>query len=78
MNRRLAIFSTRKFSHYDAPTARSIPARGNAPGTCPNPCSALQGRRIPAPLQGAPIESETQGVALGWSAAALSAPDSKW
>jgi hypothetical protein len=28
-------------------------------------------------LQGAPIDSETQGVALGWSAAALSAPDSK-
>ena len=29
------------------------------------------------PLQGAPIDSETQGVALGWSAAALSAPESK-
>src|SRR6266404_9391040 len=29
------------------------------------------------PLQGAPINSETQGVALGWSAAALSAPESK-
>jgi hypothetical protein len=28
-------------------------------------------------LQGAPIDSETQGVALGWSAAALSAPESK-
>jgi hypothetical protein len=37
----------------------------------------LQGRRIPPPLQGAPIDSETQGVALGWSAAALSAPQSK-
>jgi hypothetical protein len=28
-------------------------------------------------LQGAPINSETQGVALGWSAAALSAPEPK-
>src|SRR3979490_1452422 len=56
---------------------RRIPARGNAPGTCTNSCSALQGLRIPAPLQGAPIDSETQGVALGWSAAALSAPESK-
>jgi hypothetical protein len=28
-------------------------------------------------LQGAPIDSETQGVALGWSTAALSAPKSK-
>jgi hypothetical protein len=28
-------------------------------------------------LQGAPIESETQGVALGWNAAALSAPELK-
>jgi hypothetical protein len=27
-------------------------------------------------LQGAPIDSETHGVALGWSAAALSAPKS--
>jgi hypothetical protein len=27
--------------------------------------SALKGRRIPAPFQGAPIDSETQGVALG-------------
>jgi hypothetical protein len=39
--------------------------------------SALQGRRIPAPLQGAPIDSETQGVALGCHAAAPSAPESK-
>jgi len=39
--------------------------------------SALQGRRIPAPFQGAPTDSETQGVALGWSAPALSAPDYK-
>src|SRR6266550_4955695 len=38
--------------------------------------SALQGRRIPAPWQGAPIDSETQGVALGLRAAALSAPES--
>src|SRR6267378_4359366 len=39
--------------------------------------SALQGRRIPAPLQGAPIDSETQGVALGYHAAAPSAPELK-
>jgi hypothetical protein len=32
---------------------------------------------MPAPLQGAPINSETQGVALGWSPAALSAPQSE-
>jgi hypothetical protein len=32
---------------------------------------------IPSPFQGGPIDSETQGVALGWSAAALSAPESK-
>jgi hypothetical protein len=32
---------------------------------------------IPAPLQGAPIDSETQGVALGYHAAALSAPEPK-
>src|SRR5467141_5125592 len=54
-----------------------MPARGNAPGMCPSTCSALQGRRNPPPLQGAPIDSETQGVAMGWSAAALSAPESK-
>ncbi len=63
-----------ELNHNDAPTARRMPARGNAPGTCPSPCPALQGRRIPPPLQGGPIDSETQGVALGWSAAALSAP----
>jgi hypothetical protein len=28
-------------------------------------------------LQGAPIDSETQGDALGWSAAAPSAPETK-
>jgi hypothetical protein len=39
--------------------------------------SALQGRRIPAPLQGAPLDSETQGVALGWHPAAPSAPEPK-
>src|SRR5467141_2642288 len=77
INRCIAVFSARQLSHDDAPTARSMPARGNAPGTCPSPCPALQGRRIPAPLQGAPIDSETQGVALGWVAAALSAPESK-
>src|SRR6266481_4678590 len=39
--------------------------------------SALKGRRIPAPLRGAPIDSETQGVALGYHAAAPSAPEPK-
>src|SRR6266481_7914982 len=77
INRFVAVFSARERSHDDAPTARSMLARGNAPGTCPSPCSALQGRRIPAPLQGAPIDSETQGVALGLRAAALSAPETK-
>src|SRR5467141_3544636 len=77
VNRFVAGFSARRLSHDDAPTARSIPARGNAPGTCPSTCSALQGRRNPPPLQGAPIDAETQGVALGWTAAALSAPESK-
>src|SRR6266404_2377956 len=52
-----------------------MPARGNAPGTFPSTSSALQGRRIPAPLQGAPIDSETQGVALGYHAPAPSAPE---
>src|SRR5467141_3331896 len=77
INRFVAVFSARQRSHDDAPTARSMPARGNAPGTCPSPCSARQERRIPAPLQGAPIDPETQAVALSWSAAALSAPESK-
>jgi len=40
------------------------------PGATPRefvrgPYPALHGRRIPAPLQGAPLDSETQGVALG-------------
>jgi hypothetical protein len=65
INRLGGIYSSRGLRPDDAPTARSMPARGNAPGTCPSMCSALQGRRIPAPLQGAPIDSETQGVALG-------------
>src|SRR5712664_3147777 len=29
------------------------------------------------PCKGGPIDSETEGVALGWSAAALSVPESK-
>src|SRR6266478_1450938 len=77
VNRFVAGFSARRLSHDDAPTARSIPARGNAPGTCPSPCYALQGRRIPPPLQGGSIHTETQGVALGLRPAALSAPESK-
>src|SRR5260370_28880442 len=51
--------------------------RGNAPGTCSSAGSALQGRRTPSPLQGEPIDYETQGVALGWNAAAPSAPESR-
>ncbi len=71
------VYCARELSQDVAPTARSMLARGNAPGRFPSRCSALKGRRIPAPLQGASINSETQGVALGWSAAALSAPKSK-
>ncbi len=77
INRFVEVFSVRERSHDNAPTARSMSARGNAPGTCPSPCSALQGRRIPSPLQGAPIDSEIRGAALGRSAAAPSAPESK-
>src|SRR6266478_9269823 len=44
INRFVAVFSARQLSHDDAPTARSMAARGNAPGTCPSTCSALQGR----------------------------------
>src|SRR5467141_5219465 len=69
INRFVAVFSARQRSHDDAPTARSMPARGNAPGTRPSLCPALQGRRNLAPLQGGPIDSETQGIALGWTAA---------
>src|SRR6266404_831992 len=58
-------------------SARRLSPRGNAPGTCPSPCYALQGRRIPPPLQGGSIHTETQGVALGLRPAALSAPESK-
>src|SRR6266436_2078013 len=35
INRLVEISSTRELGHDDAPTARSMPARGNAPGTCP-------------------------------------------
>ena len=44
INRFVEVFSVRERSHDNAPTARSMPARGNAPGTCPSPCTALQGR----------------------------------
>src|SRR5882762_11214824 len=43
-NRFGTVFSARQLSHDDEPTARSTPARGNAPGTCPSACCALQGR----------------------------------
>jgi len=77
INRFVEVFSVRERSHDNAPTARSMSARGNAPGACPSTCSALQGRRVPSPLQGAPINSENQRVAPGLSATALSALESK-
>ena len=43
-------------------------------GSVPRTCTALKGRRNPAPFQGAPFDSQTQGVALGLHPAALSAP----
>jgi len=49
-------------------TARSISApatpRGRVQAQVP-PCKA----EVPSPLQGEPIDYETQGVALGWSPA---------
>src|SRR5882672_12437838 len=55
-----------------------MPARGNAPGTCPRYLfRPARAEGIPAPLQGAPIDSETQGAALGCHAAAPSAPEPK-
>jgi len=50
---------------------------GQRPGYCAKlGLSALKGRRVPAPFQGA-LQSrvtETRGVAPGWSPSALSAP----
>ncbi len=78
INRFAGVFCARNLSHDDAPTAQRMHAsRGNAPGTCPSRNSALKAWRFPAPFQGAPINTETQCVALGWSAAAPSAPKSK-
>ena len=70
MNSDLGIFRFRRLKR------RRNPAQGNALGFGIDQC-ALEGRRNPPPLQGAPINSETEGVALGWIAAALSAPKSK-
>jgi len=53
-------------------------ARGNAQGIAPQTIlPALKGRKEPAPLQGAKgmLGAGTQGVALGWHASALSAPE---
>src|SRR3981189_2391805 len=52
-----------------------MPARATPRECVRGTSSALQGRRIPAFFQGAPIDSETQGVALGYHAAAPSAPE---
>jgi len=52
----VAVFSVRELSEVDAPRALSMPARGDAPGTCPrylfrperaegDPC-ALSGRTV--------------------------------
>jgi hypothetical protein len=73
--KRLAVFRAWEFGRDDAPTARSMTARGKAPGKCSCRCSGLQGRRIPAPLQGATDRFRTQGVALGLNPSALSAPE---
>src|SRR3977135_1924016 len=55
-----------------------MPARGTAPGKCPRSLfRPARAEGIPAPLQGALIDSETQGVALGYHAAAPSAPEPK-
>jgi len=54
----------------NAPTAEH--ASRATPGNMSEGLLPLQGRRFCA-LQGAPIDSETQGVALGYHAAALSA-----
>jgi hypothetical protein len=67
INRCAAVFSARELTRDDAPTARSMPAWGNAPGTYRSRCSALKGRRIPAPLQGAPVDSQTKPRALPWA-----------
>ena len=42
-----------RLNRVDAPTARRYTARGNARGRIRDTCSALKGRRIPAPFQGA-------------------------
>ena len=50
-----------------APTARRMPARGNAPGITPQAImSALKGRRDDAPLQGAKRSVDTEPRALPW------------
>jgi len=50
------------------PTARRMPAQGNALGFAPQAILfALKGRRDPAPLQGAnpSVHTGTQGATLG-------------
>ena len=44
-----------------------MPAQGNALGYSQAKFQALKGRNIVPPLQGwAPVDANTQGVALGW------------
>jgi hypothetical protein len=64
------------------PLCRADGAEDASPGQRPGDhsqisSSALKGRMLPAPFQGGPhyIHPETQGVALGWLPAALSAPE---
>jgi uncharacterized protein DUF2442 len=63
--------------HVVAPTARRMPARGNAPGSCPHIVTRperAEGFLRPFRAHNILMGSETQGVALGWYPAALSAP----
>jgi len=74
----LPVFSSQEYACDVAPTARRMPARGNAPGiTSQAIMSALKGRRDLAPFQGAKrsVNAGTQGIALGLHSAALSAPE---
>jgi len=53
-----------------------MPARGNAPGADARAIDRPEGAEGPCALSGRPAfdRYQTQGVALGWHPAALSAP----